>query len=136
MVTLGGRSSRRRLLGEINVTPLVDVMLVLLIIFMVTVPLMEPEIDVQLPRGNTPKVSMDKHLVITVSRDERIYLNKRRLTLSELDLALRAFGKTDQPVYLRADERVPYGTVATIMVKVKAAGISKLGVVTEPGLGR
>lgn len=136
MVGPGFRARRRRPMGDINVTPLVDVMLVLLIIFMVTAPMLEHEIDVNLPRGNSPQVSLQRRMVITVSKDDHIYLNNRRLTMNELDLALRALGKTDQPVYLRADRRVPYGTVANIMSRVKAAGITKLGVVTDPAAAR
>ena len=125
-----------RPLAEINVTPLVDVMLVLLIIFMVTAPMMEQGLDVDLPKTNTENIRVkDVPLVITVTREGKIHLAESEpFKLDELQAKLDSILDQDasREVFLRADERVPYGVVAKVMAKARAAGVEKLGMVTEP----
>jgi biopolymer transport protein TolR len=125
-----------RPMAEINVTPFVDVMLVLLIIFMVTAPMMEQGLDVDLPNTNTENIRVkDVPLVITVKRDGTIHLAESEpFGLDELEAKLDAIldGDASREVFLRADEKVPYGIVAKVMAKARAAGVEKLGMVTEP----
>lgn len=128
-------NNRKHLVSEINVTPLVDVMLVLLIIFMVTAPMMTQGLDVDLPETTTKSLRQDENpQVITINKAGEISLNN-----NELDKAL-VFQFLDkmpddikkQPIYLKADKNVPYGTVVTLMADIKAAGFDKLGMITEP----
>jgi biopolymer transport protein TolR len=125
-----------RPMAEINVTPFVDVMLVLLIIFMVTAPMMEQGLEVDLPNTNTENIRVkDVPLVITVMRDGTIHLAESEpFALSELEAKLDAIldGDASREVFLRADEKVPYGIVAKVMARARAAGVEKLGMVTEP----
>ncbi len=124
-----------RLMSDINVTPFVDVMLVLLIIFMVTAPMMVQGVDVSLPQTTSESLPADKeHLIITVNDSHEIFINDFKLTLDHLDEKLRKIlaGRKDREVFFRADKRVPYGIVAQIMAKIKDAGVEKLGMVTEP----
>ena len=120
-------------LSEINVTPLVDVFLVLLIIFMVTTPMLQQGIDVQLPRESTTNIEAQERDTVIITKDRRIYLNERRITLSDLHERLKqkvALNKGSE-VFLRADKNVPYGFVVKVMANIKRAGIEKLGMVTE-----
>lgn len=121
-------------LSEINVTPFVDVMLVLLVIFMVTTPLMEKGIDVNLPKEPAKDVEIIEKAVITVNKRQEIFLNGRKIPIYEIETALKKAynGRTDREVFLRADKELPYGFIVKIMSKVKNAGIDKLGMVTEP----
>ena len=128
-------SQDRRTLSEINVTPLVDVMLVLLIIFMVTAPMMEQGIEIDLPQASAKTLeSKEKQLILTVTRDKEIYLNKRRYELEGLRDKLKAFysNRSDKEIYLRADSKVPYGFVIKTMAEIKGAGIEDLALITEP----
>jgi biopolymer transport protein TolR len=121
-------------LSEINVTPLVDVMLVLLIIFMVTAPMLQQGIDVNLPQEGAG-ANLDpprEHLVITLAKNERMYLNDRRIDLVELERTLRQASGAAREVFLRADKDVPYGLVVQMMAAIKQAGIERLGIVTVP----
>jgi biopolymer transport protein TolR len=121
-------------LSEINVTPLVDVFLVLLIIFMVTAPMLQQGVDVQLPKESTSNIEAKESDVVTITKDNKIYLNDRRITLSELTETLKqkaALGRGKE-VFLRADKNVPYGFVIKVMAGIKRSGIEKLGMVTEP----
>jgi biopolymer transport protein TolR len=135
-VAAQGLGKSHRPLAEINVTPLVDVMLVLLIIFMVTAPMMEQGLDVDLPNTNTENIRVkEQPLVITVMRDGQIHLAESgAFPLAELEAKLTEIMKSDatREVFLRADEKVPYGVVAKVMAKARAAGVEKLGMVTEP----
>ncbi len=123
------------LMSEINVTPFVDVMLVLLIIFMVTAPMMVQGVDVSLPQAAAGDISTEKeHLMLTIDSGNRIFINEYEVTLDSLGTKLvkiRA-GVPDGEVFLRADKGVPYGLVVQVMAEAKAAGVEKLGMVTEP----
>lgn len=134
------RGSRRKNnsnkpLAEINVTPLVDVMLVLLIIFMVTAPMLSMGIDVNLPRVKAKSVDVaEEKLVLTVSETREIFLNKTKMPLAELKSKLEAIfsNRIDREIFLRADKNVPYGFVVEVMSEVRKAGVDKLGMITEP----
>jgi biopolymer transport protein TolR len=122
-------------ISEINVTPLVDVMLVLLIIFMVAAPHLEQGVPVKLPEVTvTPLPAQTGEFIITVTRDKNVYLNKEKTRLSRLEPILREVVKTrgDKDVYIRADRDVPYGVVVRVMAAARKAGIQGLGMVTEP----
>ncbi len=128
-------SRRKNFVSEINVTPFVDVMMVLLIIFMVTAPMMESGLDVNLPQAkqvdNLPTDS--DHLVLTVRGDGTLYLDTYAVTVDELEERLTVLVKEkDRALFLQADKDVPYGTVVDVMGRIKAAGIEKLGVVAMP----
>ena len=123
------------LMSEINVTPFVDVMLVLLIIFMVTAPMMMQGMDVALPQVTSkPLETKEEHLMITLSKEGQIYINDFQVTLDTLQdkLAKILQGRSSPDVYLKADREVPYGVVAQAMAQIKDAGVEKLGMVTEP----
>ena len=132
-----GGSSDRRIMSEINVTPLVDVMLVLLIVFMVTAPMLQSGIDVQLPAaGSAPLTKGDKAVTITVDKNGTIHLNKHSFTLDQFKKRAPALLAEigGRPVYLRGDNRISYGTVIAAMSALKAAGVERIGLVTEPDL--
>jgi biopolymer transport protein TolR len=123
------------LMSEINVTPFVDVMLVLLIIFMVTAPMMMQGMDVALPQVTSkPLETKEEHLMITLNKQGEIYINDFQVTLDTLQdkLAKILQGRMNPDVYLKADREVPYGMVAQAMAQIKDAGVEKLGMVTEP----
>lgn len=122
-------------LSEINVTPLVDVMLVLLIIFMVTAPHLEQGVPVQLPQVSVTSLpSETDELVITVTAKKEVFLDGAKTTLDKLEAQIRETMKTrkDQDVFLRADKGVDYGFVVQVMAAVRRAGVNGLGMVTEP----
>lgn len=125
---------RRRFLAEINVIPLVDIVLVLLIIFMVTAPMLYRGMDIKLPASQTNTIKPEERLVLTVERNQKVYLDKDQLSLEQLEFKLRQAKQRnpDVAIYLRADRAVPYGTVVRVMDEVKRAGIEKLGMVTDP----
>ncbi len=128
-------SGGRRSFSEINVTPLVDVMLVLLIIFMVTAPMLQQGVKVNLPQARAQSFKMqERKLMITITRDQRIYINNNPYTVGQLGSTLKALEayRTDKQVFLKADKDVPYGFVVRVMSEIKAAGIQELGMVTEP----
>ncbi len=121
---------RRQALSEINVTPFVDVMLVLLIIFMVTAPLLQQGIDINLPQAKSREISPAERIVITIKKDGMIYLDKTSVTLNELSIKLSR--SANKEVFLKADKDVPYGKVVAVMGELREIGIEKLGMVTEP----
>ncbi|MCE5336478.1 MAG: protein TolR [Desulfobacteraceae bacterium] len=124
------------MVADINVTPLVDVMLVLLIIFMVTAPMMTQGVDVKLPESSAPAIpSDDERLVVSVTQDRKIFLNDNAVELNELETKLGAITQNRQDnkgVFLRADEQIPYGYVMQVMGTIREAGIDQIGMVTEP----
>jgi biopolymer transport protein TolR len=125
----------RRLMSEINVTPFVDVMLVLLIIFMVTAPMMMQGVDVNLPHTKTqPIASEEERLVISLTGKREIYLNEYKISLDTLQRKLETIyqNRPDRAVFLRADEALPYGFVMEVMAAVRQSGMTRIGMVTEP----
>ncbi|TLY27895.1 MAG: biopolymer transporter ExbD [Nitrospirae bacterium] len=125
---------RRRFMAEINVIPLVDVVLVLLVIFMVTAPMLYRGLDIKLPTSASNTIRPEERIVLTIERDQKLYLDKDPVNVAQLERRLRAMKErnADLSVYLRADREVPYGTVVQVMDGVKRSGIEKLGMVTEP----
>ena len=124
-----------RLMSDINVTPFVDVMLVLLVIFMVTAPMMMQGVDVALPETTSqPLVAKKENLIITINNKNQIYINNYQVSLDFLQEKLRTIlkGIEHREVYLRADRDISYGFVVRVMSEIKAAGVEKLGMVTEP----
>lgn len=125
----------KRLMAEINVTPLVDVMLVLLIIFMVTAPMMTQGVDVNLPQTTTSNIKTEEDpLILSINKNGEIFLESTKVSLEDLEKKVKSIFKyrREKEVLLRADRDVPYGFVIKVMAGVKSAGISKLGMVTEP----
>ncbi|MES0371253.1 MAG: protein TolR [Mariprofundaceae bacterium] len=123
-------------MGEINVTPLVDVMLVLLIIFMVTAPLMTQGVNIDLPDAKSPAMQQNiEPLVISIRKSGNIYIQKHRIKLNKLAPRIAAMrkNKPNLPVFIRGDAKTPYEYVAQVMSSLEKAGIKKVGLVTEPG---
>ncbi len=123
------------LLSEINVTPFVDVMLVLLIIFMVTAPMMVQGVGVSLPEAHSGPLPTDEdQLVISIDKNEEIYINDLNVSFDFLQEKLSKIfeNRPSRDVYLRADKRISYGRVIQVMSEVKGAGVEKLGMLTEP----
>jgi biopolymer transport protein ExbD len=132
----GGLDDDTEVMNEINMTPLVDVMLVLLIIFIITVPVLTHSVKVDLPRAdNTPNELKPETVNLAVNADGNIYWNETQVTMEELDLRLATeASKQPQPeVHIRGDRTVDYEHVIKTMAAVQRAGILKLGFVTEPG---
>ena len=121
-------------LSEINVTPFVDVMLVLLIIFMVTAPMMQTGIGVNLPQAETESVPAEEGLTLTITNDRYIHIQNAIINQFLLEQRLKEhfFGKEKKIVFIRADENLPYGFVINIIDIVKKAGVEIIGLVTEP----
>ena len=131
----GGSGDDQRMMAEINVTPLVDVMLVLLIIFMVTAPMLTQGVDVNLPQASAKALRTDEErLVITVDANSRIFIGKQPVEFNRMAGVLQQIvaQRTDRQVYFRADRTVPYGFVVKVIAEVRNSGIEKLGMVTEP----
>lgn len=126
---------RRGLVAEINVTPMVDVMLVLLIIFMVTAPMMTQGLEVDLPETTSKALrQQEEPLLISLNKDGKIKLRNVSVSLEYLREQLNAMSDEDKkrPIYLRADKQVPYGDVVVLMADIKQAGFEKLGMITRP----
>ena len=120
---------------EINVTPLVDVMLVLLIIFMVSAPMLQTGVDVNLPQANAQTIPDDEgKLILTITKDKRVFLGKLQIPWDDVEKMLKNNAKLneDKELYLHADKDLLYGDVVKIMAAVKQAGVDKLGMVTDP----
>ncbi|MEM6533213.1 MAG: biopolymer transporter ExbD [Myxococcota bacterium] len=122
-------------MSEINVTPLVDVMLVLLIIFMVTAPFIQQGVDVDLPETNAPSLNVDdERLILTVRKDRKLFIGEDEIPYEQMEQMLSANPKLQESkeLYLHADRALPYGFVVDIMAKLKASGVENLGMVTDP----
>lgn len=131
MSTGGGKGP----LSEINVTPLVDVMLVLLIIFMVSAPMMTTGVEIDLPKTHAPRMEIEEEkLLLTITKDQKVLLGETEIPYERLEEALTTNARLqrERELYLQADENVPYGFVAKVMALVRQGGIEKLGMVTDP----
>ena len=127
--------SNKQLMSDINVTPFVDVMLVLLIIFMVTVPMMVQGVNVSLPETTAEPLSSEKeHLIVTIDAQGQVHISNYPVAMDSLRHKLSKIleGRSDREVYLRADKDISYGSVVKVMAEIKAAGVEKLGMVTLP----
>ncbi len=134
----GGERRIGTSLAEINIIPLVDVVLVLLLIFMLTAPMMYRGIDVTLPKAAAKPTAVEERMVLTVTKDQSLFLNDKRIAAGGLEGALRgAFtNRRDKTLYLKADAGLAYGVVVETMDRVRRAGIERLGMVTEPARER
>lgn len=133
-MAMGGQNNRGTM-AEINVTPLVDVMLVLLVIFMVTAPMMQQGVQVNLPKADTKAMNpAEETVVVTVDKNNKVFINKEETPAGDLRSRLTTLfaSRTKKEVFLKADANVPYGEVVRIMADIKGAGIERLGMVTEP----
>jgi len=121
-------------LADINITPLVDVVLVLLIIFMVTAPVLQSGIDVNVPKTRTVREITQERLVITIDKQQRVFLGNDAININEIGTKLREKIRDprNQFIFVRADENVPFGAFATVMDAVKQAGINNVSIVTQP----
>ena len=121
-------------ISDINVTPLVDVVLVLLIIFMVTAPVLQSGIDVSVPKTRTVHEITQERLVITINKDQRVFLGNDAININEIGSKIKQKIRDprNQAVFVRADENVPFGAFATVMDAVKQSGISNVSIVTQP----
>ncbi len=124
----------RSVLSEINVTPFVDVMLVLLVIFMVTAPLLQQGVDVNLPKAKGKDLPPEERISLVIKKDRTIYMNDTPITIPQMRQKLEAISKLNPNIFLKADKDVPYGLVVEVMGEIKEAGIEKLGMITEPKL--
>jgi biopolymer transport protein TolR len=130
-----GGGDKGSVLSEINVTPLVDVMLVLLIIFMVTAPMIQTGVDVDLPQGKAQVMEKDESkLILTIDKNQKVFLGKAEVPVDQLEAVIKNNAKlqADKELYLEADRTIPYGFVVRIMALVKLAGVDKLGMVMDP----
>ncbi|HNR13806.1 MAG TPA: protein TolR [Thermodesulfobacteriota bacterium] len=129
------QNNDRRLLSDINVTPFVDVMLVLLIIFMVTAPMMQAGFEVDLPQVNAAAIDTEEQpLILSISKDQLIKIQTFEVTLDRLAPKLKLIyeNRRDKEIFLKADKEVPYGFVMAVMGEVREAGFEKLGMITQP----
>ncbi|MEI6212796.1 MAG: protein TolR [Desulfuromonadales bacterium] len=135
-MAIGGQNNRN-VMAEINVTPLVDVMLVLLVIFMVTAPMMQQGVQVNLPKADTKAMTpAEETVIVTVDKTGKIFINKNEVPAAELRSRLSEMfvARTKKEVFLKADAAVPYGDVVRTMADIKGAGIERLGMVTDPAV--
>jgi biopolymer transport protein TolR len=122
-------------LAEINITPLVDVVLVLLLIFMLTAPVLQSGVEVAIPKTRTVNQLTEERMVVTIDREQNVFLQDKPVNVNALPSLLKATGHGDPAkriIYLRADERVPFGAFASVMDAVKQAGITNISIVTQP----
>ena len=134
MAFTNSRGRTQTSLADINVTPLVDVVLVLLIIFMVTAPILQSGIEVAIPHTRTVKEITEERLVITIDRQQRVSLNNQPININQIGAQLheKIRDPEGQSVFVRADENVPFGAFATVMDAVKQSGITNVSIVTQP----
>ena len=131
------RGGRMALNAEINVVSLIDVMLLLLVIFMITAPMMQGGVDVALPKAEAKPLEPKSGLVVSVDRAGNVYVDETRMTLGEFRSAFRALAskRVRDGVYLRGDTNVPYGVVTQVLAVMRAAGVGDVGLVTDPETG-
>ncbi len=134
MAFTNARGRTESSLSDINVTPLVDVVLVLLIIFMITAPVLQSGIEVDVPKTKTVKEITEERVVISIDKQQRVFLGNDPVNINEIGAKLRQKIRDPehQSIYLRADENVPFGAFATVMDAVKSAGITNVSIVTQP----
>ena len=124
-------------LAEINITPLVDVVLVLLVIFMITAPVLQSGIEVDVPKTKTVKEISEQRVVLTIDKNQQVYLGEKMVNVHDIPRLLRGqTADTRKVIYLRADQRVPFGAFASVMDAVKQAGITNISIVTQPIEGK
>ncbi|HNQ45587.1 MAG TPA: biopolymer transporter ExbD [Syntrophorhabdus sp.] len=129
------RDSKSSPLSEINIIPLVDVMLVLLIIFMITAPMMQHGMNIDIPKVTTkPLPTKDEPQILNITKDQRLILNEKKLAVKDLKAAIQLLfsNKHTKEIYLRADKEVPYGFVVSCMGLIREAGVEKINIVTKP----
>ena len=121
-------------MAEINVTNLVDVVLVLLIIFMITAPMMQSGVDIKLPKSSESPRDVSSSIIVSITKDQQISIDNYKIPMNQFEMRLKTIRevKKFRPIYIRADEKVPYGVVMKIMSKIKKLGIQNVGLVTEP----
>jgi biopolymer transport protein ExbD/biopolymer transport protein TolR len=128
------RGNTQTSLADINITPLVDVVLVLLVIFMITAPVLQSGIEVNVPKTRTVREITQQRMVVTIDHQQRVYLGDQPVNVHELPERLRQAGgdPANRVIYLRSDETVPFGVFATVMDAVKQSGITNVSIVTQP----
>jgi len=134
-MAMGGQNNNRAVMAEINVTPLVDVMLVLLVIFMVTAPMMQQGVQVNLPKADTKAMApAEESVVVSVDKNGKVFIDREEVPAGDLRKRLSTMfaSRAKKEVFLKADAGVPYGEVVRTMADIKGAGIERLGMVTEP----
>jgi len=129
----GGYARTQTALAEINITPLVDVVLVLLLIFMLTAPVLQSGLEVAIPKTRSVNQLTEERMVVTIDKDQNVFLQDKPVNLAELPTRLNLKSSdSKRVVYVRADERVPFGAFASVMDSIKLAGITNISIVTQP----
>ena len=131
----GGVARTQTALAEINITPLVDVVLVLLLIFMLTAPVLQSGVEVAIPKTRSVNQLTEERMVVTINKDQNVYLQDKPVNLNDLPARLKAASggsEAKRVIYVRADEQVPFGAFASVMDAVKQAGITNISIVTRP----
>jgi biopolymer transport protein ExbD/biopolymer transport protein TolR len=133
MAFTSSRGRTQTALADINITPLVDVVLVLLLIFMLTAPVLQSGVEVAVPQTRTVNQLTEEHLVVTIDKDQNVFLQDKPINIHDLAAQLKQTSKADRKVvYVRADQKVPFGAFASVMDEVKRAGIANISIVTQP----
>jgi biopolymer transport protein ExbD/biopolymer transport protein TolR len=132
-MAFSARGKTQTAMSDINITPLVDVVLVLLLIFMVTAPVLQSGIQVAVPHTRTVNQITEEHLVVTIDKDQNVYLQDKPINIHDLPTVLAANPKNEKKVvFVRADEKVPFGAFASVMSSIQQAGIENISIVTQP----
>jgi biopolymer transport protein ExbD/biopolymer transport protein TolR len=132
-MAFSARGKTQTAMSDINITPLVDVVLVLLLIFMVTAPVLQSGIQVAVPHTRTVNQISEEHLVVTIDKNQNVFLQDKPVNIHELPSILAANPKNQKKViFVRADENVPFGAFASVMSAVQQAGIQNISIVTQP----